>query len=396
MKKLIWLAILVALAVVLTLAANENTGKVAIFLTTHRIDFSLNFAIVALVVAVFVVWFTLGALRASSKVPAKLKRFMEDRRQKALLQANTTGLIALINGDDILADKALKNARKTGVENELSYLIRALSALQSDRFDVADDILEQGTSGEGDYQEAIAVLKGKVALSKHNYRLALTIVQDLPAKCAKYPQVLNIKLLALIGVQDWSNALTLYRQMEGMLSVSKTELNSILDNIYGGLTEKLANKSDELTILADQATNAERVNPVVLKHLSAALLNVGQAERSRKMLEAALERNLETDLLSVYEKVAGVQSQQCLPFVEQLLAKHPQHIALLEIAAGVCEREQLWGKAISRFESVYQRKASAPVAGKLERLYELANQPEKAAFWHKKLQEHLGITRQLN
>lgn len=397
MKKLISLAILVGLAVLLTLAAIENTGKVAIFLSTHRIDFSLNFGIVALVLCILTVWFLLGVIRASGEVPSRLKKYLGVRRQQALLKANTTGLMALVIGDDMLADKALRNARKTGEHNELSYLIRAMSAIQSDRLDVAEAVLAEKTTWDDQYQDALVILKAQIALKQNNYRLALEHVQSLPNKCSRYPQVQKTKLFAQLGLQQWALALAQLRHLSGSQTLSVAELNAAFDSVYTGLvTESIQKDSESVMTLVNQASSSEKSNPFVLKHLTSALLSIDQPDQARRLLEQAMEHELNDVLLDAYAKVATVISQSCLPFVERLLTKHPDHIDLIMIAAEVCEKEQLWGKSIARFERVYQQQPSATIASKLKRLYDLANQPEKAAHWQAKLQNHLNQSRRLS
>ena len=81
-----------------------------------------------------------------------------NRKQAALLKANTQGLIALITGDEQGAQKALNQASKTGIETDLSYLIRAMSAIQADRFDVAEEILNQEKAKVGEHSHALVVL----------------------------------------------------------------------------------------------------------------------------------------------------------------------------------------------------------------------------------------------
>ena len=100
-------------------------------------------------------------------------------------------------------------------------------------------------------------------------------------------------------------------------------------------------------------------------------------------------------LLPDYHRVAVLEPRQALPNVERLLDQQPADLLLLELAADVCEREQLWGKAISRFEAVYAKQPSAHLAGKLERLYQSANQGERAKLWREKLNAHLQNDRQL-
>lgn len=133
---------------------------------------SLNFVILAIVLLFLTLHVVLRTWRASSQLPGKFKEYWMNRKQAALLKANTQGLIALITGDEQGAQKALNQASKTGIETDLSYLIRAMSAIQADRFDVAEEILNQERAKVGEHSHALVVLRGKVALSKRFLRCA--------------------------------------------------------------------------------------------------------------------------------------------------------------------------------------------------------------------------------
>jgi HemY protein len=155
MKQLLGLLLVVVVAVAVTLMAQGNTSKVLIFHDQYRIDMSLNFAIVAIVLVFVVLYAMMRAWRASSQLPEKFKEYWMNRKQSALLKANTEGLIALITGDDQGAHKALNQACKTGIETDLSYLIRAMSAIQADRYDVAEEILNQEKAKVGEHSHAL-------------------------------------------------------------------------------------------------------------------------------------------------------------------------------------------------------------------------------------------------
>lgn len=389
MKHLISLSVVVVLAVILTLVAKFNPGKVAIFLSEYRIDFSLNFAIVLFFVAFASTWIVFGAFRASGKMPARVRGFFSGRKQKILMEANTKGIIALITGDEALAEKSLRNAQKTGIESDLSYLIRALSALQADRFDVADELLAQNPAGRSDHADVIQLLKAKVALSKTNFELALELVNSLPPNYARFPESKRIRILALVGLSRWSEALAQYRQSDGARVLEPAAQEEALGKIYSGLCAESAGKPDRVKVLAKEARHDELSQVSVLEPLTKALMQEGMVAIARKTLENALAREMRLEVLPLYQMVASVESREALPFVEKLVADNPGEVRLIELAADVCEREQLWGKAISGFERVYQKQASAHVAGRLERLYELANQPEKSRLWHEKLKVHL-------
>lgn len=395
MRHLISLTVVAALAVVLTLAAKFNPGKVAIFLSNYRIDFSLNLAIVLFVLLFASVWLLYGAFRASGRMPARVRGFFSGRKQKILMQANTNGIIALITGDENLAEKSLRNAQKTGIESDLSYLIRALSALNADRFDVADELLGQSPAGRSDHADVITLLKARVALSKTNHQLAHDLVQGLPSSYTRHPQTRRIQILALVGLGQWQDALQQFRQSEGAAVLSLAEAEDALGRIYAGLCASLTGHADSIKALAKDAKADELKHLSVLEPLTAALAAEGQVTQARKILESVLQRGLRLEILPLYQQLASIESREALSFAEKMVADNPGETRLIELVADVCEREQLWGKAISGFEKVYQKQPSAHVAGRLQRLYELANQPEKSKHWGEKLKSHLGLQSQV-
>lgn len=394
MKQLLGLLLVVVVAVAVTLMAQGNASKVLIFFGQYRIDMSLNFAVAAILLLFLVLYVMMRAWRASSQLPGKFKEYWMNRKQNALLQANTQGLIALITGDEQGAHKALNQASKTGIETDLSYLIRAMSAIQADRYDVAEEILNQEKAKVGEHSHALVVLRGKVALSKQDFSGALSMLEAMDPVAAKLPQVQRLRMLALMGLARWQDALVQYRACIAVSALTNAEKNEALMRIYMGLGESAGQDASKMKEVLSNAKSAELENMGVLRMLATGLLRSGLVTAARTLLETALNQNYNKDLLPVYHQVAVLEPREALPNVERLLAQQPADLRLLELAADVCEREQLWGKAISRFEAVYAKQPSAHVAGKLERLYEAANQGERAKIWREKLNNHLQNDRQ--
>ncbi|WP_275270823.1 heme biosynthesis HemY N-terminal domain-containing protein [Limnobacter sp. P1] len=395
MKQLLGLLLVVVVAVAVTLMAQGNASKVLIFFGQYRIDMSLNFAVVAILLLFLVFYVMMRAWRASSQLPGKFKEYWMNRKQNALLQANTQGLIALITGDEQGAQKALNQASKTGIETDLSYLIRAMSAIQADRYDVAEEILNQEKAKVGEHSHALVVLRGKVALSKQDFSGALSMLEAMDPLAAKLPQVQRLRMLALMGLARWQDALVQYRACVAVSALTNGEKNEALMRIYAGLGESAGQDASKMKEVLSNAKPAELENVGVLRTLATGLQRAGLVTAARTLLEMALNKNYNRDLLPIYHQVAVLEPREALPNVERLLAHQPADLRLLELAADVCEREQLWGKAISRFEAVYAKQPSAHVAGKLERLYEAANQGERAKTWREKLNNHLQNDRQL-
>jgi HemY protein len=395
MMQLISLLLVVVVAVAVTLMAKGNASKVLIFFGQYRIDMSLNFAVVSILLMFMMFYVLLRTWKASSLLPGRLREYLVNRRQNALLKANTQGLIAFITGDEAGAEKALAQASKTGMETDLSYLVRAMSAIQADRFDVAEEILGRDKAKTGEHAQALTVLRSKVAISRQDYSSALSMLEGMDQAASRLPQVQRLRLQALMGLGRWPEALAQHRSARAVSAMGSSEKNESIVRIYSGLSDGAGQNIEKIQSVLGNAKAEELANPGVLRVLASALLRNNLVGAARNMLETALGKNYNKELLPVYHQVAVLEPRQALPCVERLLAQQPSDLRLLELAAEVCEREQLWGKAIMRFEAVYSSHPSAYVAGKLEKLYEAANQGERAKSWRDKLNNHLKNDRQL-
>ena len=172
MRQLLGFLLTVIVAVAITLFAQGNAAKVAIFVGQKRIDLSLNFAIIVLCVSFFFVHVSLLAIRVSGQLPNRFKTFFSNRTQHALLQANTHGLIALIAKDEQGAEKALKQA--------------------------------------------------------------LGILQGIDAANSKLPSVHTLRLFVFIGLNQWTDALTAYQAC--FTQLNQVEHIHALNALTEGLT----------------------------------------------------------------------------------------------------------------------------------------------------------------
>ena len=75
MRWLIWIFLLGALAAVLTLLARMNAGYVLVVLPGHRIELSVNFAVVLLALGFLLGYFLVRLLVTTVELAARVARF---------------------------------------------------------------------------------------------------------------------------------------------------------------------------------------------------------------------------------------------------------------------------------------------------------------------------------
>ncbi len=392
MKKLISLAIIVAFAVLLTLAAVENTGRIAIFLPSQRIDFSINFAIISLIVTLFLITVIFKIFKVSGQVPQKIRFYFEKRRQLNALKAHQEMFSAFVMSDSHLADKALEKMLKSGDCADVVRAMHALVAIQHKQYELAQKSLSLISKTKNDLSETLQVLEAQIAIAQSNPIQALELIQHLSSKTKKLTVIRRIKLDAFLSTERWEEALRIAKENQIIETLSETEYHTLLKKIYIGLFKE-QNSVDAINRLVAQIIKEHCSAHGLVNDLALYLLATGWVDQAKKLIEANLTLALSNQVLLTYQKIAQAEPKSCLDFTENLVEKNSTNILLLHIAAEIYEQQQLWGKAIVTYEQLYKAQPSPSLAHQLTRLYENANKPEIAQQWKQKFQQQLSLSK---
>jgi HemY protein len=87
MRFALWFLALFALATAAALFAGDNPGTVSIFFPPHRLDVSLNLAVVCLVGFVALLHLTLTSLRGLLGLPQAARAWRKHQRERARCKA---------------------------------------------------------------------------------------------------------------------------------------------------------------------------------------------------------------------------------------------------------------------------------------------------------------------
>ena len=106
MRAALWLIILFALAVAGAWLAGNNQGSVTLFLFPHRIDLSLNLAVLAVFLVVLLVILAQRALGAFLALPKRAQRWRLQQKERASHAALLDSMVHLMAGRYLRARKA--------------------------------------------------------------------------------------------------------------------------------------------------------------------------------------------------------------------------------------------------------------------------------------------------
>ncbi|HYC14028.1 MAG TPA: heme biosynthesis HemY N-terminal domain-containing protein, partial [Stellaceae bacterium] len=98
MKGLLWLIVIAALAVALSLALSGNGGYALFVLPPWRAEISLNFLGLAVIAAFFLAYFLVRAVWHTLRLPSHVRAFRRRRRTDAGHEAILGAIQALFEG----------------------------------------------------------------------------------------------------------------------------------------------------------------------------------------------------------------------------------------------------------------------------------------------------------
>src|ERR1700693_2815827 len=141
MRALLWIVGLFALAVALTVAARYSPGYVLLVLPSHRVEVSLNLAVVLLLLGFVVAYVVVRALTLTLTMPARAAGFRREQHRGRARRAFQEALRAYFEGRFGRAERAAKQALQQNEAVGLSLVLAARSAPELRYFQARDEYL---------------------------------------------------------------------------------------------------------------------------------------------------------------------------------------------------------------------------------------------------------------
>src|SRR3569833_1347478 len=128
MRIFLWLLVLVATAIGLAVAARFNPGNVVLFYPPYRVDLSLNFFLLLLVLLFFLVYGLFNALRTAQQMPGRVAQYRRGKRERESNKALREALKSLFAGRFGHSQKAAIRAAELPDNAGLAALLGARAA----------------------------------------------------------------------------------------------------------------------------------------------------------------------------------------------------------------------------------------------------------------------------
>lgn len=227
MKGLLWLLLLFALAVGLSLAAHYNDGYLLLVLRPYRIEVSLNLA-VALVVALFLLLYALmRAVAATLALPRRVRRYRERMRGEKASASFYDVARLLFEGRYSQAMRQASAAHAAGLSPALAALLAAYAALRLHEPQKMQQWLERACAADAKMQRAALMLEAQMHLDAQRFDAAKDALLRLQQAHGLHIAALRLQLRAEQGCGNWDEALRIARLLETRNALTPAEARAL-------------------------------------------------------------------------------------------------------------------------------------------------------------------------
>ena len=353
MRWLFWLIGLFALAVALALGAHMNEGYVLFVFPPWRMELSLNFFLVLLLVVIVVGYVLMRGFSLTLSLPQRAREFRLRRNQEHSIRLLHDAILFLYEGRFSRALAKAAEVYKTGNEPGLSALIAARAAQCLREPTKGRDWIERARV-DPRCEAAALMLEAELGNGLRAYDDALVAIRRLQEKYGRHIAALRMELRARQGNADWDGVLRLTRQLHKRRAISdkvalELGLRAHLENI-----RRCAEDVSALLTYLRKVPGDERDPRLVLevaRHLKA----VGAEDEAAEVIEDCLgdgrEEFWQSDLVALFGTLAGKELTARIARAEKWLLQHPEDAGLLLALGKLCQQQRLWGKAQSYFEA---------------------------------------------
>lgn len=426
MRAALWLIGLFAMAVALALFAGENQGTVTVFWPPHRIDVSVNLALLLLVGLFVLLHLALRALAAVLELPRQARRWRALQRERATQALLLDAMTQFGAGRFLRARKAAEGAlaREQALAEGAAALPHALPLRALAHMTVAESahaLQDQATrdahlghaldtaataGAPPELREGVLLRAAAWALNQRDPAGALTRLEQLPAGATRRTAALRIKLKAARQAGRVAEALDTARLLAKHGAFSPSAARSLMRGLAAELIGQ-AHDPAQLQAVWHSLDPAERTMPELALRAAQRLLALGGDHAlARQWLRpvwdemlalpesfSAAHRARLADVLESGMVATGESSdQEWLARVESAAQANPRDPTLQYLAGMACLHRGLWGRAQllltqatrSLTDERLQRSAWRALAQLAE---QRGDQPAASAAWKQAAQE---------
>lgn len=323
-----------------------SNGEWAMERSLSQFGVILTFSFIAFYAAI---WFLSRILFFPSTIRRYRLRKNRERAHRDIIQ----GLIAIIEGRPLKAERILLRNIHYSETQLLNYLLAARAAQLEEADDRRDEYLKKAHDITPEADLAIGLTQAELQFSHNQNEQALATLSRLREIAPKHAYVLKLLTRLYIQLNEWENLVRVFPEIRKRKLFNEEKLLEIEQTAYTELLKQKAKTLEitELKILWSQLPGSSRNNPKVLRVYIDSLIAAKQPAEAEKILRQSLNKLWDEQLVRQYGLIKSDNTGKQLEYTENWIRDHGRSPMLLLTLGRLCYRLRLWGKARVYFET---------------------------------------------
>lgn len=384
MRTWLWTLVLLTAAVVLAVVLRENTGHVLVLVNDWRLQVSLAFAVVAIVVFFVCLYFLVRFASWITAIPMRVRGWNSRRHVKRDQELLEQGWTELLEGRYSHAEKDLTKLfdRSKDVSRQVLAALSASRAAHAlgefDRRDHLISLAKEKASDDSSLKEAIATAAADLYLDQGLAAQALEALLPLQERSARHIHTLRLLLRAYRQLNRHDQVYMLARTLNRRGALHETEARQIIEVAAAARLRETTHAGDWHAFWKELKADERTLTEVALAGAAAFEAN-GQLDEASRALEQAIPLSFDSRLLAAYSRAEPSQVKRRLEKAETWVQSRPHDAELLASIGHLCLVGQIWGQAENYLSRSLSKRADARVHVLLGSLYDQLNRPQEAA-----------------
>lgn len=337
-------------------------GYVLISYKTWSVEATLWFALLAFLVALFLVILLMRFLRMSFTFPSRMRLWYDGRHLRKARQDLQLGMGALIEERWREAEKRFSRHVSKSDLPVFHYIGAAKAANGLGEFERRDSYLDKARHADDDFFSfPVDILQAKLQMRAGQEDAALSTLKQLQEFVPNNPVVLRLMAEVYQHRSDWQSLQQLLPQLKSAQVLVSDQLCELTRAIYSGLLCDAVKGEGPASLDATwQSVPRDFKTDVMLLSCYIDCLIEQQAfEKAEQLLVKTLKKNWEPSLLMRYANLKTEDPDKHLKLAKSWLRSHPDDpdllhcLGLLKLHAGQLESARAY------FESSLRQRHSA-------------------------------------
>lgn len=378
MRVLIWILLILALAIGVSLIVGSNEGYVLIVRPPYRLELSLNLLLILVILAFASLHLILRFINYARELPANVRNYRENRRIRKGHAALLEALHALGQGRYQLAQKAASKALDLGEDPSLTALLAARASHKLKQKSQRDYYLAEAERLAPEADVARLLLTAELLLDDRLYSQALAVLKKIEKLEARFAPAMRLELKVQLRLNNWEQVLVLLQQLEKYDGMESWQAREIRHQAHQHLLLRHGSDLNALMAYWKKVPEEDRLNGRVALMGAEAFIKLGAGNQAQEVLEMSLTKQWNSELAAKLGDCHSTNPHKQLQQAEHWLLSHEGDANLLLSLGKMCIRLSLWGKAQSYLEASISVAPSAEAHLTLARLLESRGESDAA------------------